>query len=116
MFGRQFSRNFNAIPKIRHIVSKQVSQKSGNLSSAAMNLAKHKPSLRTSKVLKMTSTDVNSNFMKQMERFSILRCSVAGISTICQSSICVPNVEAGLEGSDDDEEACPVKRQSLHLK
>ena len=33
----------------------------------------------------------------------------------CQSIICVPNVEGMLESTEDDEEACPVKRQSLHI-
>ena len=42
----------------------------------------------------------------------VLHLPVVGISTACQSIICLPNVEGLLESAEDDEEACPVKRQS----
>lgn len=63
--------------------------------------------------LKTTTVDVNIKFVKQMEKFSILRCSAVGISTTCQAVVCLSNGEGLLDSSEDDEEACPVKRQSL---
>ena len=45
----------------------------------------------------------------------VLYFPAVGISTACQSIICLPNVESMLDSAEDDEEACPVKRQSLHL-
>mgnify|MGYP002803974861 FL=1 len=116
MFGRQFFRQCNKIPKMRHVSSQQVTRKSGNLSSAfGTRHTNQKLSQRSLRGQKTTSVDINSNFLKQMEKFSILRCSAAGISMACQSIICVPNVEGMLENAEDDEEACPVKRQSLHF-
>jgi hypothetical protein len=45
----------------------------------------------------------------------VLYFPAVGISTACQSIICLPNMEGMLDSAEDDEEACPVKRQSLHL-
>ena len=41
-------------------------------------------------------------------------CSVVGICTASQLIVCLPNTEGLLECTEDDEEACPVKRQSLY--
>ena len=116
MFGRQFFRHCSKIPKIRQVSSKQVTRKSGNLSSAfGTRHTNKKLCQRSLRGQKTTTMDINSNFLKQMEKFSILRCSAAGICMACQSIICVPNMEGMLESAEDDEEACPVKRQSLHF-
>ena len=48
--------------------------------------------------------------------FFTLHLIAVGLSSVGQPLICLSNGEGLLDSSEDDEEACPVKRQSLVIK
>ncbi|XP_046847333.1 uncharacterized protein LOC124440952 [Xenia sp. Carnegie-2017] len=112
MFGRQFLRKCPNISNLSYVASRQYRRKSGNLTrEAAMKHSKTKANqMRGHHVITM---DMNLSFLKQMERFSILRCSAVGTTMAIRSVICLPHNEGVLELAEDEEEACSVKRQSL---